>query len=562
MTRRLWWRPRVLALPLAVAALLAAACDPAGEQGGTATPSPVPSAHASASSPPLEGATLRWAVREPAGIVPSSAVDSSALLVVDTLFDSLTDLAADGTVRSSAAAEWEAFADGGRWRFRLRDDARYHDGTPVTARDFVTAWTATVVQGRTGAHLQDVVGYRALREGRSDRMRGLRALDDRTLEVRLHTPNMELPAIVAHPSLGPVPPAARDDPAAFDDHPVGNGPYAMAEPWARGQFIRVTRFDDWSNGPRARSRERVREIVFRTIDADAAYVGFQQGRIDVAPVPAGALVQAQRTYGEALDGRGPGVVDARVPSLYFIGVRVDRPPWDDPELRRALSRAIDRAALVESDRDLQLDVAHGLVPLALPGGGTEFCDTCLHLPSLAESAFAAAGVDEITLTYDEGGGHDELMEQIRRHLLAVGVRVELRGLPFDDYLAALEAGEVDLYRFGWQAQHASPGAMLEPLLRSGAPAELGDGANYGGYASAEIDDLIAQARTTASAEERQRLWSEVERIGLREQAVVPLFTYRQRTAISQRIENLTLTPWGTATPERARVVADPDDVAA
>jgi peptide/nickel transport system substrate-binding protein/oligopeptide transport system substrate-binding protein len=536
--------------------LLAAACDPPAEQPDT-TPSPsTPSAGASQAQP--EGATLRWAVREPAGIVPSVAVDSTALLVVDTLFDSLTDVTADGTIRPSAAVDWESFERGRRWRFTLRAGARYHDGTPVRAQDFITAWTMTVDQGRTGAHLQDVVGYRALRAGRADRLVGLRAPDERTLEVRLHRPNMELPAILAHPSLGPVPRSALDNAGTFTDHPIGNGPYLMAEPWAYGQFIRVTRFDSWRNGLRARSRERVREIVFRTVDADAGYVGFQQGRIDVTPVPAGALEQARRTYGEAIDGRGPGVVDAREPSLYFLGVRVDRQPWDDPEVRRALSRAIDRAALVASDSDRQLDPARGLVPLSLPGAGRTSCDTCLYLPSLAESAFAAAGVTDITLTFDEGGGHEQIAQQIRRDLAEVGVRVELRSLPFEEYLTALEEGELGLYRFGWHAQYASAGAMLEPLLRSGAPREAGDGANYGGYSSEEVDELIDEARTTVSADDRIGLWAEVERIALRDQAVVPLFTYRQRTAISERIENLTLTPWGTATPEQARVVADPN----
>lgn len=548
MRRAIWWR-------LLVSLMLVAACDPSAEQPDATPSAAAPSAAASQATP--EGATLRWAVREPAGIVPPAAVDSAALLVVDALFDSLTTVTVDGRIRSRAAVAWESFDEGLRWRFTLRAGAQFHDGTPVTAEDFVAAWTMTVDQGRTGAHLQDVVGYRALRRGRSEHLAGVHAIDDRTLEVRLHRPNMELPAIVAHPSLGPVPPHALVDPGAFTDHPVGNGPYKMAEPWAHGQFIRVARFDGWSNGLRARTSERVREIVFRAIDADAGYVGFQQGRIDVAPVPAGALEQAQGTYGRAVDGHGPGVVDAREPSLYFLGMRVDQQPWDDPEVRRALSRAIDRTAMVESDSDRELDAARGLVPLSLPGAGRESCDTCLYLPSLAESAFAAAGVTEVTLTYDEGGGHDQIVQQIRRDLGAVGVRVELRSLPFEEYLAALEEGELGLYRFGWQAQYASAGAMLEPLLRSGAPREAGDSANYGGYSSDEVDQLIDEARTTESREARLEVWAEVERVALRDQAVIPLFTYRQRTAVSDRIENLTLTPWGTATPEQARVVADP-----
>jgi peptide/nickel transport system substrate-binding protein/oligopeptide transport system substrate-binding protein len=543
--RRAWW---CIALVLTLTG-----CDP-GRQPVEPPASPPASPAAAASPAQPEGATLRWAVAEPTGIVPSVAVDEAGLLIVDTLFDSLTQVSTDGAVLPSAAVEWESFDDGRRWRFLLRDGGRYHDGTPVTARDFANAWSMVVGQGRTGAHLQDVVGYRALREGQSNRLRGVRAIDDLTLEVELRAPNMEFPAIVAHPSLGPVPPTAVEQAVRFTERPVGNGPYRMAEPWAHGQFVRVVRDHQWRNGQRRRSPDRVREIVFRIIDLDAAYVGFQQGRIDVAPVPAGALAPARRAYGDADGGTGPGVVDAPLPTLYFLGMRVDTPPWDDTDVRRALSRAIDRRAIVEANSDRQLDAAHGLVPTVLPGAGMVFCDTCLYLPSLAEAAFRRAGVTGFTLTYDEGGGHEPVARQIRRDLARIGVMVELRPLPFEDYLTALERGEVALYRFGWQAQYPGASAMLEPLLRSGAPIEPGDGANYGGYASDEVDALIDQARATASEDDRLEAWARVERSGLRDQAVVPLFTLRQRSVISRRVEDLTLTPWGTATPEQAYVV--------
>jgi peptide/nickel transport system substrate-binding protein/oligopeptide transport system substrate-binding protein len=503
---------------------------------------------------------LRWAVREPTGIVPSVAVDATGLLVVDTLFDSLTDVSATGNVRPRAATQWKSFNEGRRWRFTLRSGARYHDGTPVTAADFALAWSMTVDQGHTGAHLQDVVGYRAVRAGRADSLSGVRAIDDHTLEVSLRRPNMDLPAIVAHPSLGPVPRSALSKPTRFTERPVGNGPYQMAEPWAHSQFIRVTQVGHWRNGPRTLAPDGVREIVFRIIDTNAGYVGFQQGRIDVAPVPAGALDQARREYGVAPDGVGPGVVDAPEPSLYVLGMHVDVPPWDDPQIRRALSRAIDRGAIVDGAGDRQLDPARRLVPPWMPGAGAVTCNTCLHLPSLAEAAFRRAGVTNVTLTYDAGGGHEQITQRIRSDLAAVGVDVELQELPFEDYLAALERGDVGLYRFGWQAQYARASAILEPLVGSGAPREPGDGANYGGYASDRVDDHLETARMAETLDEQRAAWEQAERTALDEQAVVPLFTYRQRTVIGQRVESLTLTPWGTATPERARVVNEPEIV--
>lgn len=541
----------------AVVALLLAACDSTGVAAPRATTdTAVPRASASAAS--ARGGTLRWAIRRPAAIVPGEATDDAGLLVVDALFDSLTQVDAAGDVHPAAAQRWRSSDDGRRWRFTLRRDARYHDGTPVHARDFAASWAHTVRLGLTGSHLQDVEGYRTVRAGHADRLSGVRAVDPTTLEVRLRHPMMDLPAVVAHPTLAPLPAGATEAPR-FADEPVGNGPYRIAERWERGQFIRVERDRAWHNGPSERSSARVREIVFRIIDADAAYVAFQQGRVDVAPLPAGARRQALRTYGPADGSRGPGVVDSPSPILYFLAFDLDTPPWDDVEVRRAFSRAIDREALVTAQRDLELDPARWIVPPALQkAAAPAVCDTCLHLPSLAADTFRRAGVDEVTLTVDAEGGHERVARRVRADLADVGVAVTVETLPFEAYLAGIEAGEVALYRFGWQAPYPSAGAMLEAIVRSGAPRERGDGANYGGYADERVDELLDRARRAPSARRRQHLWSRAEEHALRDQAIVPLFSFRQRTVISKRVRDLVLTPWGTATPERARLVADPE----
>lgn len=545
--------------------LLAAACDPAvgSRSAASVQPSetidaPVPTGAASADARASEsvGATLRWAVRSPVAIVPWAVVDASGLLIVDTVFDSLTAVTAAGAVRPAAAVRWQSFDGARRWRFTLRPDARFHDGTPVTAGDFVRGWSMTVRRGVTGSHLIDVVGYRDVRAGRTPRLAGVRAVDDRTLEVRLVRPTAHLPAVVAHPSLAPAHPGVADG-DDFASQPIGNGPFSVVEPWAQGQFVRVARAARWRNGPQATARGRIGEIVFRTLAPEVAYVGFQQGRIDVAPIPAGALGEARSTFGQRVGRDGPGVVDGPLPTLYHLGVRVDTPPFDDVDVRRALSRAIDRRALAAGLPDRGVDVARSIVPPVLRAGTAVSCDACLHIPSWAASTFADAGVDELTITYDRGGGHEPVVDQLRRDLAAVGVTLTTRALPFGEYLAALEAGELTLFRFGWQAQDATPGAMLEAVVRGGAPVERGDAANYTGYASSTVDELLDRARASRSDERRALLWAEAEERALDDMPVIPLFFERQRIVVSERVRRLELTPWGTATPELARVVDDP-----
>jgi oligopeptide transport system substrate-binding protein len=111
-----------------------------------------------------------------------------------------------------------------------------------------------------------------------------------------------------------------------------------------------------------------------------------------------------------------------------------------------------------------------------------------------------------------------------------------------------------MYRFGWQAPDPTAGAMLEPIARSGAPAERGDGANYGGYTSERVDDLLDRARRADSPTRRQTLWATAEPQALDDQAIIPLFTFRPRVVSSDRVSGLVVTSWGTATPERANIM--------
>jgi peptide/nickel transport system substrate-binding protein/oligopeptide transport system substrate-binding protein len=163
-------------------------------------------------------------------------------------------------------------------------------------------------------------------------------------------------------------------------------------------------------------------------------------------------------------------------------------------------------------------------------------------------------VQEVTLTIDTGGGHERVAERIRQDLAAVGVDLIVRELAFDEYLASVESGDADMYRFGWQAPDPTVGSMLEPIVRSGAPAERGDGANYGGYTSERVDDLLDRARRADAPTRRQTLWATAEQQALDDQAIIPLFTFRQRVVISDRVSGLVVTSWGTATPERANIM--------
>lgn len=493
-----------------------------------------------------DGGTLRYAIEEPETIVPVDAVGRHSLAVVDALFDSLTAWGPDLEVRSAAAVRWST-PDGGRtWMFRLRPRATFHDedATPVTAADFVFAWELAIRLDQAGYHLREVEGYEALRDGETDRLSGVQAVDDRTLSVRLRSPNVEFPSVVAHPSLGPVPAALwKEDEDAFRAQPVGNGPFEASEAWARNQFVRVTPFEGWRNRV---SRPSVAEVVFQIMDPDTAYLAFQQGRLDFVELPPGALTDAESRYEVSPDGyTGPGVLRGDVPMLYYLGFDLRRPPFDDVEVRRALSMAVDRSQLAADMHGGNVTLARSIAPASLPGGRRGLCRTCRHDPDHAERVFAERGITSLVLWFNRGGGHEQVARRLRADLRRVGVGLELRSMEFADYLRALGDGEAGLFRFGWTVDYPTLDNALRPILHSASSGGGEMAHNYGGYAAEDVDDLLDTARTVLDAEDRRARYRKAADLALnRDQAIVPLFRYRHAAVASERVAGLFYSPMG------------------
>lgn len=491
-------------------------------------------------------AVLRWAVGDVEAIIPPRATSADELRVADAVFDGLTRLDEELVPQPALAERWRHDDRATVWTFRLRADATFHDGTPVTAADVKFTWEEGVREGRIAPHLRDVRGFDALARGEADELDGVLVHGQRTVQVLLERPGADLPARLAHPSLAPVPEAAyRADPAAFAEQPVGAGPYELREPWSPGAFARLHRVE---------GREGPDEVLFRFTDPTAGYIAFQQGRVDVATVPEGALADAEERYGRSVDGRsGPGVLGGEAAQVYLLGLRLDEPPFDDVAVRRALSFAIDRDALVGEVADEAAVVARGLTPRSVPGGAVSACSTCLHAPNAAERVFGERGIEALELWIDRGGGHRLLAERLEADLAAVGVALEVREVGTGELYDAIDDGRAPLYRYGWALEHPTPEDVVVPLLHSTSAGAAGG--NPGGFASEEVDGLIDEALATTDREERLALLRSAETLGLgREQAVIPLLFPTHRLVVAERVDGLVVDPTGRSDLERVDLV--------
>jgi oligopeptide transport system substrate-binding protein len=512
--------------------------DPA-DRPAAAEPSPEPTEDARAS-----GGALYVFARQPHAIDPALAVDPDDLVITSQLFDPLTAIAPDGEVVPAAASRWEADEDGSVWTFHLRPGASFHDGTPVSAGAFADAWRR--VADRTHdepspSHrlLGAVRGVDAAREGGP--LAGVEALDELTLRVTLDEPSVEFPLVVSHPALAPVPQAATTE-TDFGRMPVGNGPFRMAEPWQPNQYIRLERNEDHPVRP------ALDHVVFRIYggeDAiDTAYEDFARGSLDVAPVPDTRRDQAEETHGRSPDGyQGPGLLNGIRSTSVFYAFNVTVPPFDQPEVRRAIASLVDRDALARVGAGGGRAAARSVVPPAPAGRATmAACPYCDVDTARAVELLGERDLEGLELVTHDGGVHPQVATRVAQSVNRVlGERtLRVRTAPQETWLESVRSGEAGFFLSGWSPEYPSPAAYLEPLF---APDEVG-GDNLTRYRNSEVGSLLEQARTTWDPDERAELYRTAEELVLADAVVIPLAFYRHGVVVSDRTRGYVLAPSG------------------
>lgn len=543
-------RLRGLAALLLVALTACTFGSPASEPTAPARTEP---SVAESPQPAAANRALRWAVSALADIVPGDASSPDELLVTRAIFEPLTQTNGAGAASPALAERWTALHDGSTWIFQLAPGARWHGtdgepGRPVEAADVAFSWNRAAAEGESGFLLRDVKGYEAVADGEEDQLAGVEAVDERTLRVELARPHGAFDVIVSHPSLAPLPRELwREDAGSQRERPIGNGPFRMAEDIVPGRFVRLQAAESWH-----RSGPGVHELLFQVMEPATGFLAFQQERVHVAQVPPDAISRAVEEHGEAAgSGIGSGVVRQPRPSLLALGVRITAEPFDEAEVRHALSMAVDRDALAETLGAERFEPATSLLLPGLPEGGNDRCDHCHHDPVQAAAVFDERDIDVLTLWLDDEG-HDAFGAQLREDLAAVGVRLDVQRLPFAEWVEAVEDGEAGLFRLAWTPEHLTGVDVLDPLLGS-------DGIwNHTAVADPQLDAELDRARQAHTPGARTRRLRQAEQHALGVGAVVPLLGERQATVVSEDVLGLRLDPLGRTDLAGVRLEEDAD----
>ena len=530
----------MLATVLMVAVAVSSGCTP--KQAATTAPT----------EQVAKGGTISFELGDITAIDPYNAQESEGTQVTQALFDSLTVIdPKTGKVLPAAAEKWSSDPTAKVWTFTLRPGAKFADGTPVTANDFVYAWNRIAISAFTNAkdpaqiayHLGPIVGFDKAQESGTP-MPGIKAIDDTTLEVTLADAFADWPYVVAHPALAPVPKALVEGgvdyngaKVPFAEMPVGNGPFKMSEPWKHDQYIKVVANADYYG--KKPNIDGVDFMIFK--DLETAYREFQAGNLDFTQIPDGQIEAAKTSYGVSTDGYtvapGKGVLLGAETAIYFLSLDTTKPPLDNANLRKAITMAINREAINATVFEGTRVVATGMVPPGLPGYvENQFPDSKYDLEG-AKAALAAAGypggkgLPTLELNFNVGAGHEKVMELIASDLKAIGINTKPAGLQGAQHWDLLRTNKFDIGRDGWIADYPIIDNFTYPFFDS----KSSD--NHSHFADPAVDANILKGRSTLDDAARVKVYEEIQTTVGQSNPTVPLLYYAHRRVGSNRLND-------------------------
>jgi oligopeptide transport system substrate-binding protein len=493
--------------------------------------------HPHTSKMPVNAAILRRGNGpEPESLDPHNARSEAALTILRDLYEGLTEIGPDGTPVLAGADQCEISADGKTYRFHLRSAARWSNGDAVVAEDFAAAWRR-LVDPHTGAQYADLLapvrGATEIVAGRAGASTlGVYAPDPATLVIELAHPAAYFLGVLAHPATFPIHRAslaARGRGFAKPGVMVSNGAFVLTR-WDFGSHLVAQRNHRYWND-KATQLEAVEYYSFA--EAGTELRAFRTGELDItATIPA-----AQAAW--VKEHLGPQLHIAPQLAVYYLGLNLKKPPFaSNPQLRRALSLAIDRERLVQSVTATGELPAYTFVPP----------DTFNYSPPEPEYAnwpapqriararqlLAAAGMSEhpppLELRYNSGELHNRIATAVAQMWKqALGIETTLHAEEFKVLLQDIDRGDTQVFRASWIGDYNDAYSFLQVL-------ESGFGINLPRYANAGYDALLTRAANDSDASTRRGLLQRAEAMMLADQPLIPLYFYVAKHLVSSRVE--------------------------
>lgn len=492
------------------------------------------------------GGVFRMLGSDPTTLDPALTTDSTSYDYVLKIFGGLMRLTDDPSnpIVPDLAESFTVSQEGTVYRFKLRDDLVFSDGSPVTAFDFKWSWERAAAPD-TGStvvkeFLGDIVGINDVIEGNATSAEGITVIDDTTLEVQIDGPKPYFIAKLTYPVTFVV---NQDNIEAggetWTDDPVGTGPFILKD-YEIGVSLVLARNDNfWDRPP------FLDEVHFN-LAGGSSMAMYENDEIHVSGIPFAA-------YERVTDPNQPlyqDVVD--VPAEFFtsyIGFNVKMAPFDDAHFRRALNYAVDKELIAEAVLNNRARPAYGPIPPGFIGFNPDLEGLRFDLEKAEEELAMSEYADpdsrpRIVLTTSGTGGSPPVWLQAIADMWDryLGVTIEFQEVEWATFLQEVDNYRLQVFSLAWSPDYPDPHTFVDVLFRSDSQI------NSTQYSNAEVDALLDSATTEPDPARRVQLYQEAEQIIVNEAAWLPLWWGSEgKILVKQSVNGFALSPLGSFT---------------
>ncbi|WP_312837193.1 peptide ABC transporter substrate-binding protein [Pantoea sp.] len=485
---------------------------------------------------------------EPASLDPAKAVGLPEIQVIRDLFEGLTNQDTKGNIVPGVAQSWRS-SDNKTWIFTLRDNARWSNGEPVTAQDFVYSWQRLVDPKNSSpfawfAALSGMQNADAIVKGEmsADKL-GVSAQDATHLIVTLTRPVPYFPSLAANFALFPVPQKTLAEKGADWVKPgnlVGNGAYQLQERVVNEKIVLARNKHYWDD-----ARSVLTKVTFVPINEESsATKRYRAGDIDITES------FPKQMYGLLKKSLPGEVYTPDQLGTYYYAFNTQKGPTADARVRRALSWSIDRRIIAEKVLGTGEKPAWRFTPDVTAGFRPQPSFLQQHtqqeLNAQAKAMLAAAGYGptkplRLTLLYNTSENHQKIAVAVasmwKKNL---GAQVRLQNQEWKTYIDSRNSGNFDVIRASWVGDYNEPSTFLSLLTRSHS-------GNIARFSSSDYDAVLAKASTETNDEARNNDYNRAEQIIADQAPIAPIYQYTNGRLIK---------PWVKGYP-----ITNPEDVA-
>ncbi len=471
----------------------------------------------------------------PITLDPALVLDSDSALFVQEIFSGLVTLNQSLEIVPDLAESWDISEDGTVYTFHLHQDAKFHDGKPVTAGNFKysieRACDPETGSQVAGSYLDDIIGAKDKLAGEAEEVSGVKVIDDHTLQITIDAPKAHFLSKLLYPTSFALDKENVDSGEDWWRHPNSTGPFKI-NTWKKDELLILERSEHYCG-----ELPKVQKVVFR-LWGGVPMTMYEQGEIDITGV-SGMNIE------RVLDPANPlskELVIIPELSVNYIGFNSTEPPFDDPKIRQAFCHAIDKAKIIEVLFENRVQQADGILPPAMPGyseqlEGLDF-DPEKAKELIRQSSYGStAELPPVTYT-TSGRGYvsvltEALIDMWRKNL---GVEVTIRQIDPESYPYTIKQEKDQLFDIGWLADYPDPQNFLDLLFHG----ESGD--NIGEYSNPEINARLETAREEMDSEIRLEMYREIEQMLVDDAACLPLYFNENYTLVKPYAKGFTGVP--------------------